>query len=114
MVVLTPVTELRHLWFVMVEDVSMKFFGREPCLQARVEIDCEQFASEKPPLRIRGRILELAGYPVLGDFRIHILEGLENGDGTSVAVLILAAKGTYGETPGTRWEICRQSGEGSQ
>jgi hypothetical protein len=56
---------------VIVEDVSLRFFGREPSLQAKVEIDCREFSPERPPLRIRGRILELAGYPVLADFRIQ-------------------------------------------
>jgi hypothetical protein len=68
---LTHNTELCHFWSVIVTDVSLKFFCREPSLQAKVELDCEQFAPEKPPRRMRGRILELAGYPVLADFRIQ-------------------------------------------
>jgi len=71
MEVLTHTMELCHLWSVIVKDVSLKFFGREPSLQAKVEIDCEQFLAEKPPLRMRGRILELAGHPVLADFPIQ-------------------------------------------
>lgn len=68
---LTDTTELCHLLSVIVEDISLKFFGREPSLQAKVEIDCEQFVPEKPPLRMRGRIVELGGLQVHADLRIQ-------------------------------------------
>jgi hypothetical protein len=55
---------------VQIEHVVLRFFGRRPSLRAKVEIDSADFDSEKPPLRLRGRILELGGFAVLSDLRI--------------------------------------------
>lgn len=67
---LTSSVKACHYGHVVLENVSLRFFDREPAIGAVVEIDPE-FASEKPLSRIRGRILEIGGADVLADLRIQ-------------------------------------------
>ncbi len=48
---------------------SLTLSGTKLPLPATVEIDGDEFSVDAPPAKLRGRILQLGGQPVLGDLR---------------------------------------------
>ena len=51
------------------QQASLTFSGTKLPLAATVEIEGDEFSVNVPPLKLRGRIVELGGNPVLGDLR---------------------------------------------
>jgi hypothetical protein len=56
---------------MIAKEVSLRFFDRQPSVQAKVEIELEEFDPANPPPRLRGRILEIGGSKVDSDLRIQ-------------------------------------------